>query len=218
MAARAGLPDRWSRKLDPEQDLVWRAALWLYADLGHAPRTIDLAAKTGLAPADVSVLLDELEARDLLALDGESGQLRLAYPFTQAKTEHQVELNGRTLYALCAIDALGVGAMYRADTAIQSRCRHCGQAIRLTTLGAGRTVGSVEPSGSVVWYDYAYDGSAAASCCPSIAFFCSDAHLEQWRPAQIGHRTGTRLAMDEALEVGRAIFGPVLVESSDAER
>lgn len=54
-------------------------------------------------PADkVRALLGELEARDLLGLDSESGQVRLAYPFTQAKTEHRVELHGRTLHApLC---------------------------------------------------------------------------------------------------------------------
>ncbi|WP_085936152.1 organomercurial lyase [Enhydrobacter aerosaccus] len=109
----------------------------LYADFGRAPQNADLVTKTGLPAASVPALLDELEARDLLELDRESGQVRLAYPFTQARTEHQVDLNGRTLYALCAIDALGAGAMYGVDTAIQSQCRHCGQAIRLRTTRAG---------------------------------------------------------------------------------
>jgi len=212
IAARAGLLDRWSGKLDSDQDLVWRATLRLYADFGHAPQTADIAAKTGLPADKITALLGELEARDLIGLDRRSGQVRLAYPLTQATTEHEVELNGRTLHALCAIDALGVATMYGADTAVRSQCRHCGRAVRIETTKTGRALGSVDPSSSVVWYDFAYDGSAATSCCPSIVFFCSDDHLEQWQLAQEGRRAGVRLAMDEALEVGRAIFGPVLME------
>jgi hypothetical protein len=62
----------------------------------------------------------------------------------------------------------------------------------------------------MVWYDFAYDGSAAASCCPSIAFFCSPSHLQLWQEASTNSRAGVRLSMGEALEVGRAIFGSVL--------
>ena len=210
IAARAGLLDRWSGKLDTDQDLVWRATLRLYADFGHAPRIADIVAMTGLPADKVPPLLGELEERDLIGRDRESGQVRLAYPFTQAKTEHQVELNGRTLYALCAIDALGVGAMYGANAVVRSQCRQCGRAVRVGTTEAGRALAIIDPLGSVVWYDFAYDGNAATSCCPSIVFFCSDGHLEQWQRDQLGRRAGVRLAMDEALEVGRAIFGPVL--------
>lgn len=207
LAARAGLLDRWSGKLDTDQDLVWRATLRLYADFGHAPQTADIAARTGLPTDRVPTLLGALEARDLIGLDLGSGQVRLAYPFAQARTEHEVELNGRTLHALCAIDALGVAAMYGADTAIRSQCRHCGQAVRIETPKVGYALGSVDPSGSVVWYDFAYDGSAATSCCPPIVFLCSDEHLEQWHLAQAGRRAGVRLAMDEALEVGCGSLG-----------
>lgn len=218
IAARAGLLERWSRPLDAGLDLVWRTTLHLYADLGRAPQIDELAAKSGLAADKVSALLDELEACDLVAFDAKSGQTRLAYPFTQTRTEHQVELKGRTLHALCAIDALGTGAMYGADTTVRSQCRHCGQGIQARITEAGRALGSVEPASSTVWYDFAYDGRAATSCCPSIAFFCSDDHLEQWRSAQAIRRAGVRLAMDEALEVGRAIFGPVLAEAGTVTR
>jgi hypothetical protein len=107
--------------------------------------------------------------------------------------------------------------MYGADTAIRSQCRHCGRAIRISITEAGRALASVDPSGSVVWYDFAYDGRAVTSCCPLIVFFCSDKHLEQWQLTQAGRRTGVRLAMDEALEVGRAIFGSVLMEPGTAD-
>ena len=65
------------------------------------------------------------------------------------------------------------------------------------------------PAKTVVWYDLAYSQTAAISCCPSIGFFCCDEHLQQWVTAHGTARAGYRLTLDEALEVGRAIFGPV---------
>jgi hypothetical protein len=47
-------------------------------------------------------------------------------------------------------------------------------------------------------------------CCRSIVFFCSAAELQQWVSAQNPQPTGYRLTLYEALEVGRALFEPVL--------
>jgi alkylmercury lyase len=190
--------------------MVWRTALRLYAELGRAPSIADLAATVDIAVDKLVALLNDLESRDLIGLDRAPERIRLAYPFTEAETEHRVELNGRTLRALCAIDALGVAAMYGFDTAITSPCRHCGEIVHVKTAAAGRELASVYPSDSIVWYDFAYDSSAAASCCPSIAFFCSPSHLQLWQEAPANPRVGVGLSMGEALEVGRAIFGPIL--------
>lgn len=209
-AARAGLLDRWSYSLDTDQDQVWRTALQLYAERGGAPSIGDLAAATGITVDKLIDLLVELDARDLIRFERDPVQIRLAYPFTEADTGHCVELNGRRLRALCAVDALGVAAMYGADTTITSPCRRCGTTVSITTTAAGRALASVQPSDAMVWYDFAYESSAAASCCQSIAFFCSPTHLQSWQEASQHPRIGIALSMDEALEVGRAIFGSVL--------
>jgi alkylmercury lyase len=121
-----------------------------------------------------------------------------------------VVLGGKSLNALCAIDALGVGDMYGTDISVKSCCRACGVKIRVTTAFLGRELRSQSPAGAVVWYDLAYSGSASSSCCPAIAFFCSDGHLVSWLEGQSPRRQGFRLSLAEALELGRAIFGPVL--------
>jgi hypothetical protein len=102
--------------------------------------------------------------------------------------------------------------MYSTDAKVSSQCRHCGETIYATTTDEGRSIETVRPSSAVVWYDFAYDGCAASSSCPSIAFFCSPDHLSQWRALQTSRRNGAQLTMDEALELARAMFGPVLVE------
>jgi hypothetical protein len=153
-----------------------------------------------------------LRSHDLVDLDSHTGDIKLAYPFTREDTGHRIDLHGRVLHALCAVDALGVAEMCRTDVAISSSCLHCGASVRVETASLGKTLKSVVPAGAVVWYDFAYDRNAATSCCPAIAFFCSDEHMHHWLSHARPWRSGIGLTMDEALEVGRAIFGPVLVE------
>lgn len=216
MAARAGLLDAWSHALGADEDLVWRAVLRLYADKWRPPRLDEVAAETGIAAGHVAALLRGLRLRDLVGLDPGSGAIRYAYPFTESATGHQVKLRGHSLHALCAIDALGVAGMYGTDVLVRSPCRLCGATVHAATADKGSALGSVAPAEAVVWYDFAFSGSAAASCCTAIAFFCSDDHLRRWLDAQTPRRGGVRLTMGEALEVGRAIFGPVLAEAKTA--
>lgn len=212
-AARATVVDQWARALEDTEDLVWRTTLRLYADRGQPPGATQIASETGMTPGQVEALLRHLQSRDLVGLDAVTGGIRHAYPFTEIATGHRVELGERSFNALCAVDALGVGAMYRRDVAIESPCRLCDAAVRVVTAEEGRVLRGVTPAGAVVWYDFAFSGNAATSCCTAIAFFCSDEHLRRWRDAQAPRREGAWLTMDEALEMGRAIFGPVLTEA-----
>jgi alkylmercury lyase len=100
--------------------------------------------------------------------------------------------------------------MFRTDVVIGSSCRACAGRIEIGIAEGGKSLSYVQPRDAVIWYDLAYSGRAAASCCPSIAFFCSEAELQQWFNAQSPPRAGYRLTLDEALEVGRAVFEPVL--------
>lgn len=192
---------------------MWRTVLHFYADASRPPSTTEIGGETTLSEERATVLLNQLQIRDLIGLEPGTGAIRYAYPFTQAHTGHCIEVGGRTLRALCAIDALGVGAMCQTDVSVDSSCRLCGERVHVTTAGEGKTVRSVTPDSVVVWYDFAYDGSAASSCCPAIAFFCSDEHLRRWLDDKWQHCKGIIVTMNDALEVGRAVFGPVLLES-----
>jgi hypothetical protein len=70
--------------------------------------------------------------------------------------------------------------------------------------------GTISSTAGARRYDLVYSGRAAASCCSSIAFFWSEAELQQWVSAQTPQPKGYPLTLDEALEVGRALFEPVL--------
>jgi alkylmercury lyase len=209
---RADLVERWATSLTETEDLVWRSVIRLFATAGHSPRLAEVAVATGLPASRIEKLVLELQRRDLLGLDAAAGAIAYAYPFAGHQTGHTVQWDRHALNVLCAIDALGAGAMCGRDVTIASCCRSCGAEIWIETVDYGRRLRHVSPPGAVVWCDFRNDGRAAASCCPRTAFFCSDEHLEGWQRSQDGPRVGCRLTVEEGLELGRAIFGPILAE------
>jgi alkylmercury lyase len=208
--SRFGLADKWNQILEPVQDRVWRTVLELFAKSGRALHLHEIGKETGLSVENLRTLVSELQAHDLVGMDRSAGAIAYAYPFTGQETEHRVQLRGRKLHAVCAIDALGIAGMFRTDALIESSCRACGSRIEIGTAQGGKSLSHAQPVDAVVWYDLAYSGRAATSCCPSIAFFCSEAELQQRSSAQSPRRAGYLLTLDEALEVGRALFEPVL--------
>lgn len=208
MAGTDHVLDRWSGYEDAA-DRLRVALLQLYVEHGHAPSPEALAAHAGLDVTAIRPLLAELGRRDLAVLDGD--RIVGAYPFTDRDTGHRVTLEGRTFNAMCAVDALGIGAMTDRDVAIVSRCRHCGTAIRITTRDQGRSLAEAAPGTAVMWQSVCYEGACAAtSLCATTAFFCSDGHLSAWRRGRSADDPGFRLSIDEGLQAGRALFGPSL--------
>jgi len=208
--------NRWSG-YDPATDQVRVALLQLYAEHGRAPTPGALANRAALSEPAIRPLLEALRRRDLVVLDGD--KIVGAYPFTDRETGHRVTLDGRTLNAMCAVDALGIGAMVDRDIAIASHCRHCGAPIRITTRDRGQGLAQIEPRTAVMWQSVRYEGACAAnSLCATTVFFCSDDHLSAWPRERSADEPGFRLSIDEALEAGRALFGPSLAGLNAAQR
>jgi alkylmercury lyase len=199
--------------LDAIEDQVRRVVLRAYAAAGQAPEAAQVAVAAGLVVEDAVSALRRLAARDLVVLDI-AGRVTGAYPFTDASTEHRVEVAGVAVSAMCAIDALGIGAMLSKDAIIHSACRRCQHALRIHIRNCSLELDRVEPTGVVVWSGHRYAGDcAASSLCTAQAFFCDDDHLVAWRASgPAGAEDGVRLSLPEALDVGRAIFAPMRME------
>ncbi len=197
---------RWQGYTGAE-DLVRRSLLRLYRERGRAPAVADLASLAGIGEADARKSLLRLRERDLVVLDAHGEVIEGAYPFTERDTGHRVTLDGQTVNAMCAVDALGVGDMCGCDIAIDSRCRSCSAPIRITTRDRGLALENVQPETVVVWLGLRYEGGCAArSLCTVTSFFCTDDHLDAWRREQSSDSIGAHLSIAEAFEAGRAIF------------
>lgn len=203
--------EKWSG-LDAAEDRVWRAVLHGFARSGAAPETARLATGTGLDGPAVAGVLRALRRRDLVVLDERGTTVTAAYPFSARETGHRVRLDGlAAVHALCAIDALGMGAMLGCDTAIESSCPECGMPIRITTRDKGRALASATPATAAVWAGIRYaDGCGATSGCTVKLFFCSDEHLAAWRQRVDPGGAGFQLSVEAALQVGKGLFVPML--------
>lgn len=205
--------------IDPIEDSVWRAVLEGYAEVGRAPATAEIAERVRFGPEIVQSSLRRLRDRDVVVLDESGEAITGAYPFTERETGHRVRLKTHRLNAMCAIDALGVGAMCGEDVEIESACHQCGRPIAIKTRDCGLALDTAIPDGAVVWVGLRYANKCAAtSLCQVLAFFCSDEQLEFWRRVNAPNGDdGVRLTLDEAMQVGKAHFVPAMAPAKHAE-
>ena len=213
---------RWLEKwpgLEADKDRLWRAVLQGFARDGRSQDLSSLAAATGLAAPAVAAGLEALQRRDMLVLDDHSQSVSAAYPFCASESGHRVAIaGGAAVHALCAIDALGAGAMLGREGVIESLCRFCRAPVRIETRERGRGLGSVSPSTAVVWAGQRYaDNCSATSGCTRKLFFCSREHLAAWRESADREGVGFALAPEAALQIGLALFLPLLMPERPAE-
>ena len=115
-----------------ERDLTLRQETYrLFVKLGRAPTIDEVGQATDLARRDVSAGWQRLHDAHALVLDRETGQIRMAAPFSAVATAFRVYAAGRSWYGNCAWDAFGVCAALRVDGAIETACPDCNEAIRI---------------------------------------------------------------------------------------
>lgn len=102
-----------------------------FADAGEAPRTPQLAGELHCSPADVRQAYARLRASRVLLLEPDGETIRMAPPFSGVPTPHWVEVEGRTYFANCAWDALGIPAALHREAIVRSRCGQSGEPLRL---------------------------------------------------------------------------------------
>jgi len=138
------------------------------------------------------------------------GQITAAYPFSALPTRHRVQIAGHAaVYAMCAIDALGISAMTGRPVVIESADPSTGEPITVNVDGASSTW---DPATAVVYVgrtggDCA--GPSASVCCGYMNFFATRAAASTWAAAH-PEITGGILSQDRALQVGIGIFGQLL--------
>lgn len=186
---------------------VQQAVLRSFVHTGAAPGLPSLA--THAAPFEVSQVLAELAGGDFVGLD-QASQITAAYPFSALPTRHRLQLSGGpAVFALCAIDALGVSAMAGAPVVIESADPSTGEPVTVHVDGATSTW---DPATAVVYAGRAGGQSAGPSasvCCGYTNFFATRATAAAWA-ASHPEITGGILGQARALQVGIAIFGRLL--------
>jgi hypothetical protein len=194
--------------MSPQEEEVRKAILKAFADGEKAPSVPELAHALGLPLEPMLAACRTLAASDLIVWQDDKAHIVSAYPFSGIPTAHQVLLAGRTtLYAMCAIDALGIPCMLGHGARMRSACFFCHQPVHVDIDGG--LLQKASPATIVVWRSERDGGCIAEVRCPLMNFFCDEAHLQAWHATSSQER-GSSLSLLEALEVGKAAFGALL--------
>lgn len=216
----------------------YRDILLSFPARGRAPdaaELADLAARHGIS---LQATLAQLAVQDLIQRDPRTGAIRAAYPFSGVPTAHRVHLEATSdqpaveVYAMCALDALGIPLMLGRAAEIVSPDALTGERVRVVvmppgpaTIGSPPTAASItsagwrviwEPPGAVVvarpeGHEHEHDGGceAAGACCPITNFFTSVAQAQRWIDSP--PRSDARVfAQADALRHAANLFAGVL--------
>jgi hypothetical protein len=159
--------------------------------------------------ADVETAMATLAREDLVHQDPSTGEILVAYPFSGRTTPHRVHLAGaREVYAMCAVDALGMPFMLGEEAEIVSRDPLTGEEVWVR-IEPGEGVWS-EPQHAVVLAGATdASGPSVATCCSFIDFFTSAENAGRYLRHHPALR-GQIISISEATEAGRLIFGELL--------
>jgi len=155
---------------------------------------------------NTALSLANLEQSKLIVLDLE-GRPNGAYPFTSQVREHKVNIDGISVFCMCALDALSVSAMFNRPTIIDSKCRVTGEAIHIEQCGSIFSDGALEVWFGINWGASVEDAVCAESLCMEMMFLVNSKTAEQW----LSESRATREIFDlrSAAEFSAAFFVPL---------
>ena len=132
-------------------DLTTAVKLNIYqtiAETAQAPDVDQVAISMGLPLADVKQEFETLAGQRLLVLEpGDKTRIRMASPFSGIETPFLVQAGGKSYYANCSWDALGVAAALHQDADIVANCAHSGESLPIRVRD-----GQVEPVASIAHF------------------------------------------------------------------
>ena len=108
-----------------------------FVELGRAPDQGEVAGRAGLSAATVAAAWARLHAGHALVLDATQTRIVMANPFSAVPTTHRVLAGGRSWFANCAWDALGIPAALHTDGRVETTCPDCGDPIAFDVVDGG---------------------------------------------------------------------------------
>ena len=98
---------------------------------GNAPAAAETAAALGLEEDEVEAAMRRLHDAHALVLQPGGTEIRMLNPFSAVETAYRVEAGGRSWFANCAWDALGIPGALHVDGRIDAACPDCGDPLEL---------------------------------------------------------------------------------------
>ena len=104
----------------------------------RAPTSLEVARALKSPAEEVEAAFQRLYQKRLLVLEPRSpSRIRMAPPFSGIETPFVVEVGGKSYYANCAWDALGIPAALHEDGDVSAADAFTGEAMSLQVRGGG---------------------------------------------------------------------------------
>jgi alkylmercury lyase len=168
----------------------------------------EIAATSAKSPEEVRAALERFPSAEW----DEQGRV-VGLGLTLQLTPHHLELEGRTLFAWCALDALLIPALLGRPASIESPCRGTGDPVHIEVTPTG--IETVEPPSAVVSIVAARDlANFRRVSCNNAHFFSSPEAASRWLEK---HPKATILSVEDAFRLGRLIAEDLSDISRSAE-
>ena len=116
------------------ESLLWQVRHFVYnhfADTTHPPRVDETAHHFNISIEDAGAFYKELYNRHAFFLEPGTLTVRMANPFSGIPTDFKVHANGKSYYANCAWDMLGIPAVLHNDAVIEAVCTESNESVQL---------------------------------------------------------------------------------------
>lgn len=142
-----------------KEDLIWQVRHFVYqnfANTTHPPSVNETAKHFDITNEEATELYKELHNRHAFFLDLETLNIRMANPFSGIPTDFKVTANGKTYFANCAWDMLGIPAALHTDAVIEAKFTESNEEVKLEVKDGKVTNGDLLvhfPLPFSRWYD-----------------------------------------------------------------
>jgi hypothetical protein len=167
-------------ELKPEETEILSSIFRFILKHGKCPTIEQLRSSLKRSDEEIIGAIDELEKKgDFLLRKRGTQQIVSIYPVSLKPTEHRVLLEtGTRLFAMCAVDALGMPIMFNKNGRIISRCEEC-KSEMIFEIKNEEIIFMSHPD-AMICSPRRQVYPAAETCCPFVNFFCSKKHADEW--------------------------------------
>jgi mercuric reductase len=145
-----------------------------------------------------------------MATFSDSGELIGVYPFSATERDYLIRVNGHTVYAMCALDALAIAPLFNMVTQIISHCNVTGNKIDIQMTG--NKVSNIDETRGiymgVAWNGANTNACCADSLCKEIVFLRDEKTARQWLADKA--IDGELFTLAEAVQFANRFFVPLM--------
>jgi hypothetical protein len=121
-------------KIMTNDTLLWQVRYFVYShftETTNPPSVDETAHHFNISTEEAKLLYRELNNRHAFFLEPETLTIRMANPFSGIPSDFRVHANGRTYFANCAWDMLGIPAAIHCDAVIDAVCTESNETVQL---------------------------------------------------------------------------------------